>query len=148
MNTTSTINLFGFINTNNQFEVKSTNINSKFNKNNFFNNTSEPDISEYFLLGFIAFIEAAAQKLAQEENLFFRSLQLEVVAKQFGQNVERKTRNFFFPFENIYIELLPSTQEKESDLQNWVNKIRQLINLPEEVVNIQLSGRIQQKNIA
>lgn len=148
MSTISNIKGIGFVNANNQFEVKSTKINSKFNKNKAVKTHTNTDVSEYLLSGFIAFVEAIAQKIALEENLILKSLQLEVTAVQYQEVQVQNQTVYFFPFQNVQIKLLPSSIANDEILNIWIDKIIAFINLPTNLLDLQLSEKLTLKNIA
>lgn len=148
MSTISNIKGIGFVNTNNQLEVKSTKLNSKFNKNKMVKTHVNTDVSEYLLSGFIAFVEAIAQKVALEENLILKSLQLEVSAVQHLEIEIGNEPRYFFPFQKVEISLLPSSIASSEILNMWIDKIVEFINLPNDLLELRLSEKLNLKNIA
>jgi hypothetical protein len=138
---TNIINIFGFINASNQFEVKSSNVKSKFNKKND-EWDAQPNMSEYFLSGFVAFLEAIAQKLALEHQLSFKSLQIEVVAQNGVATTTSQTTQQFFPFQKIEVAFLPFTEHNSDELGSWIKEIQEYINPPQDLVSVKLSDKI------
>ncbi len=138
---TNIINIFGFINANNQVEIKSSQVNSKFSKKNQAY-LDFPNVSEYFLSGFVAFLEAIAQTKAVENKVVLKSLQVEVVAQKQTNPELRSPQQQFFPFQKIEVALAPSTNNSIEELLQWIKEIQEYVNPPQDFVSIKLSDRI------